>query len=121
MRLKFLCVVAHPHDFTHCAGTMGIHHANGDNCVVSSSSTLLSSPQGRGPLLQAEGPLCWQVVSMTSGAATHNERLTEELMKPEGERDPSVLNQARSLPHLTSPPPTIPDCCCRSRPTSTPR
>ena len=38
MRLKFLCVVAHPHDFTHCAGTMGIHHANGDECVVSSSS-----------------------------------------------------------------------------------
>ena len=46
---------------------------------------------------------------MTSGAATHNERLTEELMKPEGERDPSVLNQARSLPHLTSHLPPHPD------------
>ncbi len=30
---------------------------------------------------------------MTSGAQTHNERLHDELLKPEAERDPAVLNQ----------------------------
>ena len=30
---------------------------------------------------------------MTSGAQTHNERLHDELLKPEAERDPTVLNQ----------------------------
>ena len=49
MRLKFLCVVAHPHDFTHCAGTMGIHHANGDECVVSSSSPSRHQHKAGGP------------------------------------------------------------------------
>ena len=64
--LHFLIVKAHPHDFTHCAGTIGTHTARGDTVTF---------------------------VSMTSGAQTHNERLHDELMKPEAERDPEVLNQ----------------------------
>ena len=64
--LRILVVVAHPHDFTHCAATCGIHAARGDSVTV---------------------------VTVTSGARTHNERLHDELLKPEAERDPSVLDQ----------------------------
>ena len=28
--LRLMVVVAHPHDFTHCAGTCGIHASRGD-------------------------------------------------------------------------------------------
>ena len=64
--LRILVVVAHPHDFTHCAATCGIHAARGDSITV---------------------------VTVTSGARTHNERLHDELLKPEAERDPAVLAQ----------------------------
>ncbi len=64
--LRILVVVAHPHDFTHCAATCGIHAARGDSVTV---------------------------VTVTSGARTHNERLHDELLKPESERDPAVLAQ----------------------------
>ena len=64
--LRLLVVSAHPHDFTHCAGTCGIHTARGDSVTV---------------------------VSVTSGAYTHNEELHDELMKPEAERDPAIINR----------------------------
>ena len=65
--LRILSVNAHPHDFTHYAGTLGIHAAAGDEVTV---------------------------VSVTTGEATHNEALHDELMKPEAERDPAIINQA---------------------------
>ena len=46
--LRLMAVVAHPHDFTHCAGTCGIHTSRGD--VVT-------------------------VATLTNGATKHNERL----------------------------------------------
>ena len=64
--LRFLVVVAHPHDFTHCAGTSGIHIKMGDSVTV---------------------------VTMTDGGMKHNERYMDELMKPEAERDPEVMSQ----------------------------
>jgi len=64
--LCILVVMAHPHDFTHCAGTCGIHRSRGDSVTA---------------------------VSMTNGAGTHNERLHDELLKSEAERDPDVLSQ----------------------------
>ena len=54
-RLRFLVVMAHPHDFTHVAGTCGIHTSLGDTVTV---------------------------VSATSGASTHNAALDTELAKP---------------------------------------
>ena len=65
-QLRILAVKAHPHDFTHIAGTLGVHVALGDSVTV--------------------------VVS-TSGAATHNEKLQAELRKPKAERDPDVINE----------------------------
>ena len=67
-KLRFLVVVAHPHDFTHCAGTCGIHTSRGDEVTV---------------------------VSVTGGADTHNERLYDELRKPPEQRDPEIVNQSR--------------------------
>ena len=64
--MRFLVVVAHPHDFTHCAGTCGIHVNMGDSVTV---------------------------VTMTDGGRKHNERYMDELMKPEAERDPEVMRQ----------------------------
>lgn len=66
--LHILVVVAHPHDFTHCAGTCGIHRQAGDEVTV---------------------------VSVTDGGQTHNEKLHDELMKPESERDPAVIDESR--------------------------
>ena len=66
-QLRFLVVMAHPHDFTHVAGTCGVHTGMGDEVT-------------------------W--VSMTSGRMTHNERLADELMKPESEQDPAIVNQS---------------------------
>ena len=65
--LKLLVVVAHPHDFTHCAGTCGIHMKMGDSVTV---------------------------VTMTDGGRKHNERFLDEMSKPEHERDPAILNQS---------------------------
>jgi LmbE family N-acetylglucosaminyl deacetylase len=64
--LRFLVVIAHPHDFTHCAGTCGIHIQKGDAVTI---------------------------VVMTDGGRKHNEAYMDELMKPEADRDPSVMNQ----------------------------
>jgi len=64
--LKILVVTAHPHDFTHCAATCGVHVEMGD--VVS-------------------------VVSVTGGGLTHNEKLHDELLKPEAERDRSIVEE----------------------------
>lgn len=67
-RLRLMVVVAHPHDFTHCAGTCGIHTSRGDAVTV---------------------------VTLTNGATKHNERLYDELIKPAAERDPRIVNQTR--------------------------
>ena len=64
--LKILGVNAHPHDFTHYAGTLGIHVADGDTVTV---------------------------VSMTSGATTHNQALNEEMAKPLEERDRQLIDR----------------------------
>lgn len=66
--LRLMVVVAHPHDFTHCAGTCGIHTSRADAVTV---------------------------VTLTNGATKHNERLYDELIKPVGERDPEIVNQTR--------------------------
>ena len=34
VKLNILSINAHPHDFTHMAGTLGIHKAKGDNVTV---------------------------------------------------------------------------------------
>ena len=65
-RMRILAVKAHPHDFTHCAGTLGIHRALGDEVTV---------------------------VVATSGANTHNEKLSSELLKPKEEQDPDIINE----------------------------
>ena len=49
--LRFLVVVAHPHDFTHCSGTCGIHINMGDSVTV---------------------------VTMTDGGMKHNELQTSD-------------------------------------------
>ena len=66
-KLHILSVNAHPHDFTHYAGTLGVHVSQGDTVTV---------------------------VSMTAGETTHNEALADELRKPEAERDPAVIEGA---------------------------
>ena len=65
-QLRILVVKAHPHDFTHCAGTCGIHARRGDSVTL---------------------------VCVTDGSGTHNERLYDELRKPETDRDAKIINQ----------------------------
>ena len=65
-KLRILSVNAHPHDFTHYAGTLGIHASQGDEVTV---------------------------VSVTPGVNIHNERLADELRKPPEERDPVVMSE----------------------------
>lgn len=65
-QLRILSVNAHPHDFTHYAGTLGIHTSQGDEVTV---------------------------VSVTAGVNIHNERLADELLKPPEERDPAVMSE----------------------------
>jgi len=65
-QLNILVVKAHPHDFTHCAGTLGVHSSLGDNVTL---------------------------VVATSGATTHNEKLASELLKPKEEQDPTIINE----------------------------
>jgi LmbE family N-acetylglucosaminyl deacetylase len=64
--LRFLGIVAHPHDFTHYAGTLGVHTSLGDTATI---------------------------VSMTAGVGTHNEKLATELMKPLEQQDPAIIDQ----------------------------
>ena len=66
-RLRLLGVVAHPHDFTHFAGTCGVHTAVGDTVTI---------------------------VCMTPGTGVHNPQLSEEMAKPPEERDPAIVNQS---------------------------
>ena len=63
---RILVVAAHPHHFTHCAGTCGIHTSRGDSVTV---------------------------VCVTDGVNIHNERLHDELMRPEEDRDANIVNQ----------------------------
>ena len=63
--LQFMAVMAHPHDFTHVIGLLGIHRALGDAVVL---------------------------VSITDGASTHNEALEDECLKPLDERDPALTS-----------------------------
>ena len=63
-----LMVVAHPHDFTHCAGTCGVHTSRGDRVTV---------------------------VTLTQGATKHNELLYDELIKAPQDRDPEIVGQTR--------------------------
>jgi LmbE family N-acetylglucosaminyl deacetylase len=67
-QLRFLGVVAHPHDFTHFSGTCGIHAALGDPVTV---------------------------VCVTTGASMHNVLLEEEMAKPAAERDPAVVSDGQ--------------------------
>ena len=65
-RLSLLMVVAHPHDFTHMAGTCAHHIEDGDSVTV---------------------------VAITGGGSTHNERLYDELRKRPEDRDEKILAQ----------------------------
>ena len=67
--LSILFIVAHPHDFTHAAGTCGHHVAAGDRVAV---------------------------VFLTGGGTTHNERLYDEMLKDPDQRDPRVLQQSHA-------------------------
>ena len=55
--LRLLSVNAHPHEFTHTAGTLGAHTSDGNTATA---------------------------VSVTAGAKTRNEALRDELTKPVG-------------------------------------
>ena len=65
--LRIFGVNEHPHDFTHYAGTLGIHSSMGDEVTI---------------------------VSVTSGASTHNEKLRDESRKPPEERDQDLINDS---------------------------
>ncbi len=64
--MNILTVMAHPHDLTHCMGTCGIHAADGDQVIM---------------------------VSMTNGGTKHNEELYDELLKPEAEQNPEIIER----------------------------
>ena len=64
--LRILSVNAHPHDFTHHAGTLGVHVADGDTATV---------------------------VAMTGGASTHNQRLAEQMAKPLADRNQELIEE----------------------------
>lgn len=64
--LQILAVVTHPHDFTHMAGTCGLHVQRGDKVTV---------------------------VSITGGGRTHNEILDRELKKPRKQQDFSIVDE----------------------------
>ncbi len=66
--VTILVVAAHPHDFTHCAGTLGVHVSRGDKVTV---------------------------VCMTQGGLIHNEHLSDELRKPQAER--SLVSIEKSI------------------------
>ena len=65
--LKILVGVAHPHDFTHMAGTCAHHVQDGDQVTV---------------------------VAITGGGKTHNERLYDELRKPPEQQDLAIITQS---------------------------
>lgn len=63
-KLTILAVVAHPHDFTHMAGTLAHHVERGDSVTV---------------------------VAITGGIRTHREKLYDELRKPRAERNMDIV------------------------------
>ena len=66
--LRILGVNAHPHDFTQYGGTLGVHVADGDTATV---------------------------VAMTGGASTHNQKLAEEMAKPQGDRNQELIDEIK--------------------------
>ena len=66
-QLTILAVVAHPHDITHMCGTLAHHVQDGDRVTA---------------------------VTVTGGTHMHRERLSDEMRKPPGERDLSVLQES---------------------------
>ena len=66
-QLRLLVIVAHPHDFTHFAGTCAHHIERGD---------------------------CVKLVSLTGGLNIHNEDLHRELRKPPEERDMQIISES---------------------------
>jgi LmbE family N-acetylglucosaminyl deacetylase len=65
--LQLLTIAAHPHDVTYTLGTSAHHIERGDKVTV---------------------------VSLTDGVTTHDERLEDELRKPEIERQPDILERS---------------------------
>jgi hypothetical protein len=72
--MRILVVKAHPHDFTHCAGTLGIHAARGDAVtVVSREKEILGGFRGLtsggsllnplGLFLRTSMPFIWRILS----------------------------------------------------------
>ena len=66
-QLTILALVAHPHDITHMCGTLAHHVQDGDRVTA---------------------------VAVTGGSHIHRQRLEDEMRKPPGERDISVLQES---------------------------
>jgi LmbE family N-acetylglucosaminyl deacetylase len=66
-QLTILGIVAHPHDITHMCGTLAHHVQDGDRVTA---------------------------VTMTGGTHIHRQRLYDEMLKPAGQRDLSVLRES---------------------------
>ena len=47
--VTILVVAAHPHDFTHCAGTLGVHVSRGDKVTVVCMTPARTFPAGAVP------------------------------------------------------------------------
>ena len=66
--MRILVVKAHPHDFTHCAGTLGIHAARGDAVTVVSREKEIGGSGGSlltplGLFLRTSMPFIWRILS----------------------------------------------------------
>jgi len=66
-QLTILALVAHPRDITHMCGTLAHHVQDGDKVTT---------------------------VAVTGGSHVHRQRLEDEMRKPPGERDLSVLQES---------------------------
>ena len=66
-QLTILALVAHPHDITHMCGTLAHHVQDGDRVTA---------------------------VTVTGGSHIHRQRLYDEMRKPAGARDLSVLQES---------------------------
>ena len=67
-KITLLGVFAHPHDFTHAAGTCAHHVKRGDRVAI---------------------------VILTDGSTMHNERLYDERRKPPAQQDPKIISQSQ--------------------------
>ena len=65
-QLRLLVIVAHPHDFTHMAGTCAHHLERGDSV---------------------------KLIALTGGLKIHNEDLHRELRKPPDQRDMNIVSE----------------------------